>query len=124
MKRGKVYIKDVFCGIITESEEGYTFKYDKAYLNMDGATALSPTMPLTDELAMPLFTGGKTTGFNREAFLRTFVQSGVPANVAEKCLAKMTGHKDRWFEIIDNSFLPDDLKDRYKELIRTRLSLL
>ena len=49
MKRGKVYIKDVFCGIITESEEGYTFEYDKAYLNMDGATALSPTMPLTDE---------------------------------------------------------------------------
>ncbi|MGN1220015.1 MAG: HipA N-terminal domain-containing protein [Candidatus Cryptobacteroides sp.] len=45
MKRGKVYIKDVFCGIITESEEGYTFEYDKAYLNMDGATALSPTMP-------------------------------------------------------------------------------
>ena len=49
MKRGKVYIKDIFCGIITESEEGYTFEYDKAYLNMDGATALSPTMPLTDE---------------------------------------------------------------------------
>ena len=45
MKRGKVYIKDVFCGIITESEEGYTFAYDKAYLNMDGATALSPESP-------------------------------------------------------------------------------
>ena len=62
MKRGKVYIKDVFCGIITESEEGYTFKYDKAYLNMDGATALSPTMPLTDEtyvkeMMFPVFDG-------------------------------------------------------------------
>ena len=62
MKRGKVYIKDVFCGIITESEEGYTFEYDKAYLNMDGATALSPTMPLTDEtyvkeMMFPVFDG-------------------------------------------------------------------
>lgn len=36
----------------------------------------------------------------------------------------MTGHKDKWFETIDNSFLPDDLKDRYKELIHERLSLL
>ena len=62
MKRGKVYIKDIFCGIITESEEGYTFEYDKAYLNMDGATALSPTMPLTDEtyvkeMMFPVFDG-------------------------------------------------------------------
>lgn len=62
MKRGKVYIKDVFCGIITESEEGYTFEYDKAYLNMDGATALSPTMPLTvepyvKEMMFPVFDG-------------------------------------------------------------------
>lgn len=62
MKRGKVYIKDVFCGIITESEVGYTFEYDKAYLNMDGATALSPTMPLTDEtyvkeMMFPVFDG-------------------------------------------------------------------
>ena len=62
MKRGKVYIKDVFCGIIAESEEGYTFEYDKAYLNMDGATALSPTMPLTDEtyvkeMMFPVFDG-------------------------------------------------------------------
>ena len=62
MKRGKVYIKDVFCGIITESEEGYTFEYDKAYLNMDGATALSPTMTLTDEtyvkeMMFPVFDG-------------------------------------------------------------------
>ena len=62
MKRGKVYIKDVFCGIITESEEGYNVEYDKAYLNMDGATALSPTMPLTDEtyvkeMMFPVFDG-------------------------------------------------------------------
>ena len=62
MKRGKVYIKDVFCGIITESEEGYTFESDKAYLHMDGATALSPTMPLTDEtyvkeMMFPVFDG-------------------------------------------------------------------
>ena len=68
MKRGKVYIKDVFCGIITESEEGYTFEYDKAYLNMDGATALSPTMPLTDEtyvkeMMFPVFDGLSPEGW-------------------------------------------------------------
>ena len=37
MKQGKVYIKDVFCGIITESEEGYIFECEKAYLASDDA---------------------------------------------------------------------------------------
>ena len=49
MKQGKIYIKDVFCGILTESEDGYTFEYDKEYLKTEGARALSPTMPLTAE---------------------------------------------------------------------------
>ena len=66
MKRGKVYIKDVFCGIITESEEGYTFEYDKAYLNMDGATALSPTMPLTGVM-IPLPPNWRTAAFTGAA---------------------------------------------------------
>ena len=62
MKQGKVYIKDIFCGIISESEEGYCFAYDKAYINMEGATALSPTMPLTEEpyvkeMMFPVFDG-------------------------------------------------------------------
>ena len=62
MKQGKVYIKDIFCGIVSESEEGYCFVYDKAYSSMEGATALSPTMPLTEEpyvkeMMFPVFDG-------------------------------------------------------------------
>lgn len=62
MKQGKVYIKDVFCGVLTEDENGYTFEYDKGYLASDNARALSPTMPLTDvpyqkEMMFPVFDG-------------------------------------------------------------------
>lgn len=62
MKKGKVFIKDTYCGIITESEEGYMFEYDKTYLNREDATALSPTMPLTEEpytkeMMFPVFDG-------------------------------------------------------------------
>lgn len=62
MKQGKVYIKDVFCGILTESEDGYTFEYDKGYLDSAEARALSPTMPLTKipyqkEMMFPVFDG-------------------------------------------------------------------
>ena len=60
MKRGKVYIKDVLCGIITESEEGYTFEYDKTYLNKDGATALRP--PMSPKSVWQRWTGIRTNG--------------------------------------------------------------
>lgn len=62
MKRGKVYIKDRFCGIIEEREDGYHFSYDLDYMNAVGATPLSPTMPLREEeyhqeMMFPVFDG-------------------------------------------------------------------
>ena len=60
----------------------------------------------------------------RETFTQAFIQSGVPANAAEKCIDRMTRHQDKWLEIIDSSFLPDDLKTSYKELILARLKLI
>jgi serine/threonine-protein kinase HipA len=32
MKQAGIYVNDVFCGILTEDEEGFHFAYDKAYL--------------------------------------------------------------------------------------------
>ena len=77
-----------------------------------------------DELAMPLFTGGSKTGFTRESFVQAFVASGVQEVTAEKLINKMAGHKDKWLDIIDCSFLPEDLKSKYKELIQNRLHTL
>ena len=94
MKRGKVYIKDVFCGIITESEEGYTFEYDKAYLNMDGATALSPTMPLTDEtyvkeMMFPVF-----DGLIPEGWLLDIAQSSLKIDARDRMSLLLACCKD------------------------------
>ena len=62
MKQAGIYIQDVFCGILTEDEEGYHFRYDKDYLSSKDAKPLSPTMPLTDlpykkEMMFPVFDG-------------------------------------------------------------------
>ncbi len=47
MKRsGKVFLKNEFCGIISEDEDGYSFEYDEQYLKKDSAQAVSITMPL------------------------------------------------------------------------------
>ena len=62
MKRAKIYIDGLFCGILTEDPEGYHFKYDSQYLSMPDAKALSPTMPLQEEeyekeMMFPVFDG-------------------------------------------------------------------
>ena len=112
---------DMHCKNFSLLDEGEGYLLSPAY---DLLAVLLADPNDTDELAMPVFVGGKTTGFNRETFDQAFVQSGVPTKTAQKCIDKMAGYKDKWFEIIDNSFLPEDLKTSYKKLILSRLSLL
>lgn len=61
-RKGYVYIQSHFAGIIAETEEGYTFAYDKDYLNREDAVAVSLTIPLRQEpyettILFPFFDG-------------------------------------------------------------------
>ncbi len=49
MKQAIVYWKTLKAGILTESDEGYSFVYDKEYLSMSEAQSISLTMPLREE---------------------------------------------------------------------------
>jgi serine/threonine-protein kinase HipA len=49
MKQGQVYLSNVFAGVITEDETGFTFRYDNAFLQSDKAKAISLTFPLTEK---------------------------------------------------------------------------
>ncbi len=62
MKQARIFVQDIFCGILTEDEEGYHFLYDKAYLERPDAKAVSPTLPLSSEafdkeMMFPVFDG-------------------------------------------------------------------
>jgi serine/threonine-protein kinase HipA len=48
-KKGKVYYGDQFAGIIAETDEGYEFSYDSAYLKSPGAKPISLTLPLKEQ---------------------------------------------------------------------------
>lgn len=45
IKRGKVYYRELFAGIIEESEEGFYFSYDSVYLKSEDAMPISLTLP-------------------------------------------------------------------------------
>lgn len=44
-----VYVRDIFAGELCETDEGYSFVYDQEYLKWDNASAVSLTLPLSQE---------------------------------------------------------------------------
>lgn len=61
-RKGKVFLYDVFAGIIEETGEGYKFTYDKEYLASDNKRPISLAMPLdkesyTSDVMFPFFDG-------------------------------------------------------------------
>ena len=112
---------DMHCKNFSLLDEGKGYLLSPAY---DLLAVLLADPNDVDELAMPLFTGGSKTGFTKESFVQAFVASGVQEVTADKLINKMVGHKDSWIDIIDYSFLPEDLRSKYKELIQNRLQIL
>jgi len=47
-RSGNVYMKNIFCGIVSETDAGYSFEYNKEYLQGKKAEAVSATLPLAE----------------------------------------------------------------------------
>ena len=50
LRTAYVYVRNVFAGQLCETDEGYTFTYDSFYLAGKNASAVSLTLPLSDEV--------------------------------------------------------------------------
>jgi len=48
-RKGKVYYRDLFAGILIEGETEYTFQYEPEYLTNSDARPISFTLPLRKE---------------------------------------------------------------------------
>ena len=77
-----------------------------------------------DEMAMSFTVGGEKAGFGRHTFLGSMTASGIPLAVAERLVNTMTAHAPQWENLIEQSFLPEDLKAAYLQLLANRLGRL
>ena len=83
----------------------------------------------TNETAMTLSGPGVDDsdyigGYDRRSFVTVMTESGVGVHYANTIIDSLISCKERWFEIIDISFLGEKMKSRYKELINERLERL
>lgn len=83
----------------------------------------------TDELAMPLAGAGvfddtPIVNFNRDSFIEAMTLSGVSEPIANKLINKQISCKDKWFSIIDISFLNDEFKNNFKAIVNKNIDVL
>ena len=100
----------------------------------NGEYALAPAYDLlavlladpadTEEMAMSFEVGGKKSGFDRNTFMSAFIQSGIPATVADKMIERLKNNLPAWEDLVGQSFLPDKMKDDYLDLLNKRIALL
>ena len=76
----------------------------------------------TEELALPL------NGFQKKIMAMDFVQAmettGVSGQMAQRIISRFTTLLEKWFVCIDDSFISDDQKERFKALISNRIATL
>ena len=75
MRKGKVFIQDVYAGVISETDDGYEFVYNADYLNRPDCVAASLTLPLSDQVyhsntLFPFFDGLIPEGWLLDVALR------------------------------------------------------
>ncbi|MBQ4386123.1 MAG: HipA domain-containing protein [Prevotella sp.] len=75
-----------------------------------------------EELALPI--SGRKTKIHRDDFLSAAKTMGLDESVVLRLIAGLHKAVPKWVFLIRNSFLSDDLKNMYEELIVSRLSRL
>jgi serine/threonine-protein kinase HipA len=75
-----------------------------------------------EELALTM--NGKKANLHRNDFMHFAEQSGVGRTAAEKIIKKVLAAEDDFLSLCDDSYLPQDMKDALKELIRARCERL
>ena len=76
----------------------------------------------TEELALTL--NGKKNRLRKMDFYKAITASGVEEKVIENLARRFSRALPKWFGLIDQSFLPDDMKRQYKKLILRRVVML
>ena len=76
----------------------------------------------TEELALTLC--GKKSKLRKELFTNVMKDSGIPDKVIENSFSKFTQVADQWYDFIQESTLPDDMKESFIALIAKNINAI
>lgn len=76
----------------------------------------------TEELALTL--NEKKRKIKRSDFEIAMTKSGLENKIIERLFAKFEKATSKWIEVIDISFLPNQMKENYKQIIKSKITEL
>ena len=76
----------------------------------------------TEELALTL--NGRKKKIKKSDFVAAMEKSGLDEKVIGNIFKKYFKVQSKWFDFICNSFLPEDMQQRYCEIIREKLEII
>ena len=76
----------------------------------------------TEELALTI--NGKKRKIKRSDFQIAMSSSGLEEKIINNLFSKFVKVADKWFEFIDLSFLSEEMKVKYKAIIKSKIELL
>ena len=77
-----------------------------------------------DEEEMALTLNGKKRKIKKTDFITAMKSSGLEDKVIENIFKKFFKIEEKWDDFIDKSFLPDKMKEAYKEIIKEKLNMI
>ncbi len=77
-----------------------------------------------DDEELALMLDGKKKHITKQNFMRAMASSGLGEKVIEKIFRKFTDVAPKWYDFIDSSFLPTEMKEKYKDEIGTNIGKL
>lgn len=77
-----------------------------------------------DQEQLALTMNGKKQNIRRKDFLCFGDAIGLPQNVAEKMMDRISKCEETYLNMCEESYLPDDIKEQLKSLIQQRVSIL
>lgn len=131
IEKVKLFKLVLFC-LITGNDDMHLKNF--SIINLDGQTQLSPCYDLVntiieyknpeDEIALPL--NGNKKNLTRNMLINYFGQEkcNLTDKVIDKVLDSITHAIPKWREEISISFLSDDMKEKYIDLIDIRVKRL
>lgn len=99
-------------------------KYKGSYELTPAYDMLSTTLVMpedTEELALTL--NGKKRKLKKNDFVTSMQASGLEEKVIENIFSKFLKVQDKWMDFIDASFLPEEIKERYKCIISEKMKV-
>jgi serine/threonine-protein kinase HipA len=99
------------------------------YEAQDGKIRLTPAYDLlnvaivnpSDEEELALTLNGRKRKIEKDDFVKAAETLGIAKTTVEKLIKKYTKLQSAWNDCIQSSFLSDELKDKFKELIEERI---